>query len=414
MKMKQIQIGTCIPGTQAEKWIPYMVEAGFECVAINFHMSLEGVDLEELAKKVKSMLDGTGVRVATLGYYCNAIENPDHWETLRHVVEMAPLFGAPMVSTFAGAYEGKSVEDAMPKFKEVFTDITKRAADKGLKVAIENCPMGGSWQHCTCNIGFNPKAWEMMFNEVPAENLGLEWPEEVSPSDPAPEQPETGAPAVASLEELREELTRAIAAAAGCGVPTIKPWDMGTIRAKMAQAKESGCFAVAMDVDAAGLPFLKHRDPPAGCKSAAELREIAGILNKPFIVKGIMTVKGALKAQEAGAAAIVVSNHGGRVLDQCPATAEVLPEIVSALRGSSTAVLVDGGIRSGADVFKALAMGAAGVLIARPFVTAVYGGGEAGVRLYIDKIGGELADAMQMCGARTLADITPEMIRLPR
>ena len=210
------------------------------------------------------------------------------------------------------------------------------------------------------------------------------------------------------------QATRAIAAAAGCGVPTIKPWDMGTIRAKMAQAKESGCFAVAMDVDAAGLPFLKHRDPPAGGKSAAELREIAGILNKPFIVKGIMTVKGALKAQEAGAAAIVVSNHGGRVLDQCPATAEVLPEIVSALRGSSTAVLVDGGIRSGADVFKALAMGAAGVLIARPFVTAVYGGGEAGVRLYIDKIGGELADAMQMCGAHTLADITPEMIRLPR
>ena len=73
------------------------------------------------------------------------------------MVEMAPLFGAPMVSTFAGAYEGKSVEAAMPKFKEVFTDISKRAADKGLKVAIENCPMGGTWQHCTCNIGFNPK-----------------------------------------------------------------------------------------------------------------------------------------------------------------------------------------------------------------------------------------------------------------
>lgn len=175
MKMKQIEIGTCIPGTMAEKWIPHMVDAGFECVAINFHMSLEGTDLKKLAEKVRGLLDGTGVRVATLGYYCNAIQNPEHWETLRHVVEMAPLFGAPMVSTFAGAYEGKSVEAAMPKFKEVFTDISKRAADKGLKVAIENCPMGGTWQHCTCNIGFNPKAWEMMFNEVPAENLGLEW-----------------------------------------------------------------------------------------------------------------------------------------------------------------------------------------------------------------------------------------------
>ena len=175
MKMKQIEIGTCIPGTEAEKWIPHMVNAGFECVAINFHMSLGGTDLAKLADKVKNMLDGTGVQVATLGYYCNAIENPDHWETLRHVVEMAPLFGAPMVSTFAGAYEGKSVEEAMPKFKEVFTDITNRAAEKGLKVAIENCPMGGNWQHCTCNIGFNPKAWEMMFNEVPADNFGLEW-----------------------------------------------------------------------------------------------------------------------------------------------------------------------------------------------------------------------------------------------
>ena len=206
--------------------------------------------------------------------------------------------------------------------------------------------------------------------------------------------------------------TRAISAANGCGVPTIKPWDIDTIRTKMELARESNCFAVAMDVDAAGLPFLKNRNPPAGSKSVAELREIVGIMNKPFIVKGIMTVKGALKAQEAGAAAIVVSNHGGRVLDQCPATAEVLPEITAALHGSDTAVLVDGGIRTGTDVFKALALGAKGVLIARPFVTAVYGGGEEGVRLYIEKIAGELADAMQMCGARTLADITPDMVRI--
>ena len=162
------------------------------------------------------------------------------------------------------------------------------------------------------------------------------------------------------------QATRAIAAAGGLGVPTIKPWDIDTIRAKMEQARQSGCFAVAMDVDAAGLPFLKNRNPPAGSKSVEELREIVGILNKPFIVKGIMTVKSALKAQEAGAAAIIVSNHGGRVLDQCPATAEVLPEIVSALHGSSTKILVDGGIRTGTDIFKALALGADAAVIARP------------------------------------------------
>ena len=124
--------------------------------------------------------------------------------------------------------------------------------------------------------------------------------------------------------------TKAIGAAGGCGVPTIKPWNIDTVKAKMEQAKASGCFAVAMDVDAAGLPFLKNMTPPAGSKSVAELAEIVKLAERPFIVKGVMTVKGALKAKEAGAAAIVVSNHGGRVLDQCPATAEVLPEIAEA------------------------------------------------------------------------------------
>ena len=84
----------------------------------------------------------------------------------------------------------------------------------------------------------------------------------------------------------------------------------------------------------------------------------------------------------------MVSNHGGRVLDQCPATAEVLPEIAAALKGTGVKVLVDGGIRTGVDVFKALALGADGVLICRPFVTAVYGGGAEGVKCYIDKLAG--------------------------
>ncbi len=94
--------------------------------------------------------------------------------------------------------------------------------------------------------------------------------------------------------------TKAIGAASGCGVPTIKPWNIDTIKAKMEQAKASGCFAVAMDVDAAGLPFLKNMTPPAGSKSVAELNEIVKLAERPFIVKGIMTVKGALKAKEAG------------------------------------------------------------------------------------------------------------------
>lgn len=205
--------------------------------------------------------------------------------------------------------------------------------------------------------------------------------------------------------------TKAIKKADGFGIPTVKPWNIETIREKMALVKDAGAFAVAMDIDAAGLPFLKNLTPPAGSKSVEELHAIAEAAGVPFIVKGIMTVKGALKAKEAGASAIVVSNHGGRVLDQCPATAEVLEEIALAVDGSMK-ILVDGGIRSGTDVFKALALGADAAIIARPFVTAVYGGGREGVESYIQKIGGELADTMAMCGVSALSAITRDCVRI--
>ena len=209
--------------------------------------------------------------------------------------------------------------------------------------------------------------------------------------------------------EVMKAATAAIKAKGGAGIPTVKPWNADTVHEKMELVKDAGAFAVAMDVDAAGLPFLKNMTPPAGSKSVEELKAIIEDAGLPFIVKGVMTVKGALKAKEAGAAAIVVSNHGGRVLDQCPATAEVLSQIADAV-GDSVKILVDGGIRSGADVFKALAMGADGVLIARPFVTAVYGGAEEGVQAYVDKIGAELADTMAMCGAYSLDEITKDMV----
>ncbi len=209
--------------------------------------------------------------------------------------------------------------------------------------------------------------------------------------------------------EVVKSAASAIMAADGAGVPTIKPWNLQTIQEKMELVKKAGAFAIAMDVDAAGLPFLKNFEPPAGSKTVGELREIVQMAGVPFIVKGIMTGKAALKAEQAGAAAIIVSNHGGRVLDQCPSTAEVLPGIVKAV-GGRMKVLVDGGIRSGMDIFKALALGADGVLIARPFVTAVYGGGAAGVQCYVKKLSEELADTMAMCGASTLNEISREMI----
>lgn len=209
---------------------------------------------------------------------------------------------------------------------------------------------------------------------------------------------------------VMEAAAVAIKKVEGLAVPTIKPWNLQMIQEKLKLVEEAGAFAIAMDIDAAGLPFLKNLVPPAGSKSVAELAEIISLTDKPFIIKGIMTVRGAIKALEAGAAGIIVSNHGGRVLDNCQATAEVLRKIVVAVDGRMK-IFVDGGIRSGGDVFKAIALGADAVLIARPFVNAIYGDGIDGITSYLTKITDELQDTMAMCGAYKISEIKLEMIQ---
>lgn len=210
-------------------------------------------------------------------------------------------------------------------------------------------------------------------------------------------------------ENIMINATKYIQANQGIGVPTVKPWDKDTCFEKLKMANESGAFAIAMDVDAAGLPFLQGRIPPAGRKSEAELKEIITAAKVPFIVKGIMSVEGAKKAIAAGAKGIVVSNHGGRVLDGTPPTASVLEEIADAVKGQVT-IFVDGGIRNGVDVFKALALGADAVIIARPFVNAIYGGGEEGVKIQVETLGQELKDTMLMTGVSSLKEISKKHI----
>ena len=204
--------------------------------------------------------------------------------------------------------------------------------------------------------------------------------------------------------EIMKSAVQDMAKVGGMGIPTIKPWNKEFVFEKLDIVEQADVFAVAMDVDGAGLPFLKAMNPNAGSKSVDEMREIIDYAGRPFIIKGIMTVAGARKAVEAGAHAIVVSNHGGRVQGGVPSTAEVLPAIADAVKDRIT-ILVDGGIRSGVDVFRALALGADGVLIGRPILTAIYGADEEGFKVYMDKIVGELKSTMTVCGAATLKDI---------
>lgn len=211
--------------------------------------------------------------------------------------------------------------------------------------------------------------------------------------------------------DIMKSAVRDSAAIGGMSVPTIKPWNKEAVFEKLDVANANGIFAAAMDVDGAGLPFLKKMNPNAGSKTVDEMREITAYAKMPFIIKGIMTPAGAVKAVESGAKAIVVSNHGGRVQGGVPSTAEVLPAIADAVKGKIT-IIVDGGIRSGVDVFRAIALGADAVLIGRPIIPAIYGGGAEGFKAYMDKIVGELKSTMTMCGAASLKEITREKIWL--
>lgn len=195
----------------------------------------------------------------------------------------------------------------------------------------------------------------------------------------------------------------------GQGIAIIKPWENSNVIKKIKLAEESGAFAVGMDIDAAGLITLALHGKPVGPKTVKEIKEIADSTKLPFILKGVMTPDEAELAVEAGVDAIVVSNHGGRVLDQTPGVADVLPEIADAVKGKIT-ILADGGIRNGVDVLKMIALGADAVLIGRPFVTASFGGQREGVKIFIDNVKSELKSAMVLTGCKTIADVNDRIL----
>lgn len=195
----------------------------------------------------------------------------------------------------------------------------------------------------------------------------------------------------------------------GKGIPFIKPRGQEDILKYLRRAEEAGAAAVGMDVDGAGLITMALKGQPVGPKTKEEMKEIIAATSLPFIVKGIMTVEEAVIAAEAGAAGIVVSNHGGRVLDHTPGAAEVLAEIAAVVKGRLT-VFVDGGVRSGTDVLKMLALGADAVLIGRPLVIAAYGAGAAGIALAINTMTHELKQAMILTGCASLEDVDMDVL----
>lgn len=195
----------------------------------------------------------------------------------------------------------------------------------------------------------------------------------------------------------------------GWGIPVIKPRQPEKIVELAEKAAAAGCPAFGMDIDAAALINMTNAGQPVSPKSIKDLEYIKNHTNIPFIVKGIMTPDEAEACWQAGVDAIVVSNHGGRALDHTPGTAEVLPYIAEAVKGKMT-ILVDGGIRSGTDVLKMLALGADAVLLGRPIVISAVGGGKEGVEFILNQYQAELKAAMVLTGTAQVSDVPVEIL----
>lgn len=202
----------------------------------------------------------------------------------------------------------------------------------------------------------------------------------------------------------------AIRTTGGKGIPFIKPWEDAEFFDKVEKALAAGASIIGMDIDAAGLITLKQMGRPVSPKSPKKLGEIIEAVRVPFILKGVMGVADAKMAVDAGVRAIVVSNHGGRVLDHTPGAADVLPEIADAVKGQ-VVILADGGIRTGGDILKMLALGADAVMIGRPFSVAAVGGLKEGVSQYIQRIAGELKAAMVLTGTARAASVDRAVLR---
>ncbi len=177
--MHDIKIGTLVGGGEALTLIPKIIDLGFESFSITFWQTTGDTNIPELAKRVREITDERGIVISSVGIFGNPIsgqgDNADTRASWERLIDNAHLFGTDIVGGFTGRVVGRPVDESFKPFGEVFGELARRAADKGVRIAFENCNMDGTWQSGDWNIAFNEASWEVMFNEVPFDNLGLEW-----------------------------------------------------------------------------------------------------------------------------------------------------------------------------------------------------------------------------------------------
>jgi sugar phosphate isomerase/epimerase len=161
------------------EYVKQILPLGFESIQPFFWQTIGNVDVVRLAGELREAISTRNVVISSLAMFGNPLENGEldqqtlrGWETL---IDSAHLFGTDLITGFTGRVRGRPLVESLPRFAEVWGRLAQKAQDKGVRIAFENCAMDGNWASGDWNIAHNPDAWEMMFDEVPAANLGLEW-----------------------------------------------------------------------------------------------------------------------------------------------------------------------------------------------------------------------------------------------
>lgn len=180
MYEEKIRIGTLVGGGEnTSGYIRQILKYGFESFSLTFWEAIGTVDLARLAGEVREVLDGSGAIISSIAVYGNPLMNNDNAQATRDswmkLIDAAHLFGCNVVAGFTGRVIDRPIDESIPRFTEIFTPLAQQAQDRGVRLAFENCDMGGDWYRGNWNIAHGPIAWEMMFNSIPSDNIGLQW-----------------------------------------------------------------------------------------------------------------------------------------------------------------------------------------------------------------------------------------------
>lgn len=202
MSHNDIRIGTLASAGQGPEklagYLSQMARHGFESFSLTFWQKIGDVNIKATAAAALGALNNAADLpsnlgkpiVSSLGIFGNPLESAETARDWGRCIDACAMFKCDVVAGFAGCITGKPINESYKAFKKVFTPLAKRAKDKGVKLAFENCDMGGWWHSAQWNMAHSPTAWDAMFNEVPYDNVGLEWEpchQMVSLIDPLPQ-----------------------------------------------------------------------------------------------------------------------------------------------------------------------------------------------------------------------------------